>query len=354
MPRGARTTLFPNIYRDNHGHEIILTRRGREKRQRYNRKDYPNPSLGFLKNERERFIKALESAAAKTAPGTLRAGVTDYLAQLPAGQMKRDRERELAPWVAVWGDWQRSRLTPSIVRGQLAQWQTEGFAPSTLNHRRQALKSLYKALDGPTAPTPCDDVKKAIERQEIRRVPYVAVVAILRRVTPSATGARIKVIARTGLPHAQIARLKSTDVDLKAREISVTPRRKGGGTKARTLGLTYAAVRAFKLMARYKAWGAFSRHSLYKSFHLAVRKAIQHWPKEKGPWPAPANIRPYDLRHAFGSEVYRRTRDLRATAELLLHANLGTTARYAESAVSDTAIAARDAMDRRVPRKVPR
>lgn len=345
MPRKWRKKRFTNIYEDNHGFEILLTRKGREKRKRYNRKDYPNPSLGFLKNERERFIKALTEAAAKTAPGTLRADAAAYLKTLPATRMTQVREAELKAWVTAWGDWRRDQLTPQIVRGQLSQWQTEGRAPSTLNHRRQALRSLYKALDGPSAPTPCDDVKKAVERREVRAVPRVAVLAILRRVQPNKTGARIKVIARTGFPHATIARIKPSDVDLKARTIHVTPRRKGAGTAARTIPLTHAAVRAFRLMARAEAWGPFSTSSLHKAFRLAVTKAIEKWPKEKGPWPAQPDIRPYDLRHAFGTELYRRTRDLRATAELLLHADMTMAARYAEAAVSATASAARDAMD---------
>lgn len=342
MPRTYRKTIFTNIYEDDSGYEIIVTRKGRTNPPAR----YQKPkTLNFLKAERERLIYDLEQHAARTAPGTLRGDVETYLKTLPKSRMKQVREAELQAWIREWGDWQREQITPQIVRGQLAQWQTEGRAASTINHRRQALRSLYKTLDGPDAKTPCDDVKKAIERREIRAIPLVAVLAILRRVRPTANGARIKVIARTGLPHAQIARLTPSDVDVNARTVHVTPRRKGAGTKARTLPLTHAAVRAFHLMARHAAWGLFSASSLHKAFRAAVTRAIEHWPKEKGPWPARKDIRPYDLRHAFGTEVYRRTRDLRATAELLLHADMSMTARYAEAAVSATASAARDAMD---------
>jgi site-specific recombinase XerC len=152
----------------------------------------------------------------------------------------------------------------------------------------------------------------------------------------------LKVLARTGLPQAQIAALQPHHLDLEAREITVTPRHKGRGVAARTLPITHKAVRAFKEFQREKAFGTFSRHSMWRMFQQAVEAAKASW---KGRWPAAERLRPYDLRHAFATELYKRTRDLRATAELLLHADMTMTARYAEAAVSHTAQAARDAMD---------
>lgn len=344
MPREWRKRLDESIYEDNHGWEIIVRRNGKTGRKRVNKKKHGHHTLGQLRAIRTTLIDDLKTYKVTRGRGSLHGDVAAYLATLPAGRMKNDRANELNAWVAIYGKWPRKQITSQIVRGQLAQWQTEGRAASTLNHRRQALKSLYRALDGPEAPTPCDHVPKAVERREIRNVPPVVVAAILRRVPNTQNGARIKVIARTGLPHAQLGRVKPSDIDSKHRTLHVTPRRKGAGTKARTIPITHAAVRAFALMARHEAWGPFSNSSLHKVFQQAVQDAKKHWPKGKR-WPAPATIRPYDLRHAFLTEVYRRTRDLRATAELGLHANMTMTARYAEAAVSATAAAARDLMD---------
>lgn len=348
MPRTWRKKVAKNIFEDDSGYEIIIQRHGRKNPPARYKKD---TTLGFLKSERDRLLDDLTKKAERFAPGTLHADTEAYLKTLPKGRMKADRTNELAPWLITWGPWQRDKITSQIVRGQLAQWESDGLAPSTINHRRQALRSLYRALDGLDAKTPCDDVHKLTERRTIRDLPQAVVVAILRRLPKTKNGARIKVIARTGLPHATLGRLEASDFHPKQRTLHVAPRRKGKGTKARTLPLTHAAVRAFKLMARYEAWGPFSNSSLHKVFQRAVKEARAKWPKGK-PWPAPAKIRPYDLRHAFGTEVYRRTKDLRATAELMLHANMTMTARYAEAAVSDTAAAARDAMDRKMsPRR---
>jgi len=49
----------------------------------------------------------------------------------------------------------------------------------------------------------------------------------------------------------------------------------------------------------------------------------------------PPRCHPYDLRHSFGSEMYRQTGDIRAVAELLQHATLDMTKRYTKGAVSE-------------------
>jgi integrase len=46
-------------------------------------------------------------------------------------------------------------------------------------------------------------------------------------------------------------------------------------------------------------------------------------------------LRPYDLRHSFGSAVYAATGDLRAAQQLLGHASQRMTDRYTLSAVPE-------------------
>lgn len=332
------------IYEDNHGYEIIVQRKGQQHRERFDR-GTPKPTL---KAHRQRIIDDLVVRAAKSSPGTLAGDAARYLETIQPGRTRDDRENELQAWIAQYGATKRAQLTTQDVRVQLATWRAAGLKPSTLNHRRQALRSLYKTLDGPDAPTPCDHIPKYQEERIIRDVPRACVIAILRQLPRTKNGARIKVIARTGLPHVQVGKIQRADLRLTTRDVSITPRRKGAGAKARRVPLTHAAVRAFREFDRLDAYGPFSNSSLHKVFQQAVKDAIDKWP---GRWPGPTKIRPYDLRHAFLSEVYRRTKDLRATAELGLHASMTITARYAEAAVSDTASAARDAMDNMALRK---
>ena len=69
--------------------------------------------------------------------------------------------------------------------------------------------------------------------------------------------------------------------------------------------------------------GPFSTSSAWRSFQRACAKL------------GLAGLRPYDLRHSFGTAVYAATGDLRATQKLLGHASRATTDRYTLAAVPE-------------------
>lgn len=350
MPRTTRKTIVPNIYADNHGFEIIVSRNGREFRKRYTR----DKTVGWLKNELKLQVAKLQKKGARNGVGALAGDVTLYLKTLPEGRAKTDREQWLAAWLPTLGEFPRDRITPQMVSETMAGWlvgkkQDRRPGPSTLNHRRQALKDLYAALDGEDAPTPCDHIKRVKDHKEMRVVPRGVVLAILRQLEPCATTARLKVLARTGWPHTQIAKLLPHDIDYANRLVRVTGRKKGGGTKDILVPVTESACRALRLMARFEAWGTFSRHSMHKTFTLARGKAIAKWP---GIWPAPANLHPYDLRHAFIVLALERSGgNLLGVSKLALHSDVSMTAFYAGAAANPMALSVRDAMDRKVPSK---
>lgn len=334
MPRAKRRKLYKNIYADNHGYAIVVTYKG----QRVEKRFPAELTLQTLKTHRETLLYDL--AKASPIRGSLRADYEAYLLSLPAGRMKDNRERECRVWAKL-GPFPRASITADMIARELAHMK---FSASSKKKALTALKAVYR-FHGDTE-TPVDTIKRPREQHEIRGIPQSVVTMILRQLPRSKTRARLKVLARTGLPHAQIAALQPHHLDLERREVTVTPRRKGRGVPARTLPITHKAVRAFKEFQREEAWGPFSRHSMWRMFQEAVTAAKAAW---KGRWPAPEHLRPYDLRHAFATEVYRRSRDLRATAELLLHADMTMTARYAELAVTQTAQAARDLLE--VPRE---
>lgn len=346
MPRGKRTRLAKGIFRDNHGHAIIIKRAGR-----YVEKRYPaDKTVGWLKNERETELKKLLKKGPRGGVGTLSGDVAAFLKTLPEGRPKDDMAYWLHPWLAELGATPRHKITVQMVRETMAAWrvgkhQDKRPGVSTLNHRRHALIALYKSLDGHSAATPCDEVERATERREMRVVPRGVVLAILRQLPPCATTARLKVLARTGWPHAQIARLEPSDINLSTRLVRVTGRKKGGGTRDRLVPITEDACRALRLMARFDAWGPFSHHSMHKTFRLAMEKAKEHW---KGPWPAPANLHPYDLRHAFIALALERSGgNLLGVSQLALHSNVSMTAFYAGAAANPMALSVRDSLTRK-------
>lgn len=337
MPRGKRTRLAIGIYRDAIGHAIIVRRHSRRVEHRYPQ----DKALGWLKNERERLIATLDRKGPRGHNGTFAGDVATYLSTLPDGRSKQDRADWLRPWLEAFGTEPREAITAQRVRELMATWP---HGPSTLNHRRHALRAVFHLVD-PDAPTPVDRIPRIREHREVRVIPRAVVVAVLRQLPPGATAARLKLLARTGWPHAQISRLQPHDVNYQDRLVRIRGRRKGGGVTDRVIPITHAALRALRLFDRYAAWGAFDRHNTRKVFLQAVQQAQATWP---GIWPAPENFHPYDLRHAFISHALERSGgNLLATSWLALHSDVSMTAFYAGAAASPMALAVRDALDRK-------
>ena len=325
MPRGTRQRIATGIFRDSIGIAVIVSVNGKPHEYRCAH----DADVAELIKERLTLKKAgaLDVERESATADTFRADAATYLATL-TGRHKADADDILTHWVTAFGDRTRQSITALEIRQQLAQW--ADTAPSTRNHRRQALLSLYTALGGPSAPNPVREVPKVRERYDTpRSLPYSVITAILDQMGPTQTRARLSVMAYTGLPQAQIAQLTPADVDLKGKTVRVSPRRKGKGAHGRTLPLSHQAVQAFQDFAAADCWGDFSRSSMAKAFRNAVRNA-RATRKD-----IPASIRAYDLRHSFLTELYRRTGDIHAVSHLALHSTPAQTARYAQSAVKD-------------------
>jgi site-specific recombinase XerC len=341
LPRvGRRSTIEPGIYRDARGYEVTACLA----RVRASVRLPLNTPRTDLRIARGRLLEQLrQQAARRDPPGTLAADVRTYLSQLPAGRMKDDAAMLLAHWVAVLGDRPRAHLTPADIRTAMSAWLNAGKAAGTVNKRRTALLSLWTALDGPAAANPVREVRKLPEPQEARDIPPAALAAILAALpVRTAKGrwwrstAHLRVMATTGWPPRIIAQLTDADLHLDAPEpyAVVKPRAKGAGQAGKAVPLTPEAVDALRDFRTAQAWGEVPRNVLRLVFLRAVEKAKAQW---RGPWPVPAHVSPYWLRHAFGTRVLAASGDLAGTAEVMLHGSLASTQRYTRSAVSTRA-----------------
>ena len=97
--------------------------------------------------------------------------------------------------------------------------------------------------------------------------------------------------------------------------------------------MTRRGLEALARFAELDCWGTFSNASLNKSFQRACAKV------------GILGKRAYDLRHTFGTEMYRRTHDLLVVQQLMLHRSPETTHRYILGAVPDVLQRAIDAVD---------
>lgn len=292
--------------------------------------------------------------------GTLAADIPTYLATL-TGRRRKDEAAIAHHWiVSPLGPLRRDAIRRAQVKAQLAAWDAAGVAASTINHRLRVLRNVYRELDADDedAPNPTAGLRKLREPEpQIRAVPYDIIEAIIAYMAPRGraekgqshadTGnksrARARVMAWTGLPPAQLMKVRPQDVHWTAGTLDVTPRRKGKGTQAKTIPLLPQALEALKAFFAAGAQGTFSTSSFRQRWMGAQRRLVAEVRRQvaaDGGDPDAVQlppIRPYDLRHSFATEALKRSRNVVGVKELLLHAKLSTTERYIQGAVADAA-----------------
>lgn len=358
--KGPRKRLAEGIYKDDGG-IAARVRVGSGDTQLSREKRYPHGTDLKTIQRWQLTTRAslLGDLPAKAERGSLAAAVPGYLATL-TGRRKNDARALLQHWIDALGTQDRSLITRTQILAQLATWEEAGVAASSINHRLLELRALYRELDAnnPSAYNPTFDIRKRREPEAVpRAVPYDLIEAIIaympdrgRTLTPGATRstfshtkARARVMAFTGLPPAQVMKIQPGDVDWEAGTLRVTPRRKGKGMKARTVPLLPQAIEALKWFFACGATGPYSTSSFYKTWQTAQRRLVRELKRlavQQGQDPHAISlprIRPYDLRHSFGTEAVRRSSNLLGVQTLMLHARISTTERYLKSALDHSA-----------------
>lgn len=290
-------------------------------------------------------VEQLRKHKDRAGKGSFAADVQAYLAAVKAMPTYAEREQHLDHWLAALGpERPRASITSAEVRAVLQQWRLSGkrvtekatdatgtvsdtvkqvpLSESACNHRRTALMHFFTVLNGRSGSNPVKDVPKFREPDpEPRGVPFSELQKVFAVMPNSATRARVLVLAFTGLPPSTLMRLEPSAVHYDTATVTVPRRRKGKGTKTRTLPLTKEALQAFRLLTRFDAWGEFSRDALRHSLQRACRKA------------GIPVIRAYDLRHSFATAVYQQSGDIKAVQALLDHSDQKLTDRYTLGAV---------------------
>ncbi|HWB17017.1 MAG TPA: tyrosine-type recombinase/integrase [Vicinamibacterales bacterium] len=254
-----------------------------------------------------------------------------------------DRAYRIGQWRDALGARRaRASITSVEIRQQLELWRTakpKGLAHGSLNLRRTALMHLWTVLDGRSVPNPVRDVPRYDETPEPLRLPSLAqaqraVAAVGSHLTHCATRARLRVLLWTGWPAAQLMRLTSVDIDWTHDTATLTARRKGKGTRVRTLPLLPEAVDALRELQDAEAWGPFSTSSMHSALARACKTA------------GVPTFHPYALRHLFLTRLALASRDDRVVAELGMHADIRQARRYTEQSVDPRIRAALEAVQR--------
>src|SRR5687768_2503915 len=96
------------------------------------------PDTRAVKNwVEEQRVRARLGAVLPAHTTTFAADVRTYLAQVQTMPTYRYRRDDLQLWIDVFGPSRpRASITSSLIRAQLERWRAEGYAASTVNHRR--------------------------------------------------------------------------------------------------------------------------------------------------------------------------------------------------------------------------
>lgn len=257
--------------------------------------------------------------------GTFGADVTRYLTDYFTGKSGlKERKRHLKLWTEALG---KDTLRADVARDDIARvlngWRGAGLAADTCNKRRTALLALYHALDGRGGSNPVREIPKFRSPDPLPRgLAYDLIEKALGKMPLCKTQARLRVLAYTGMRAGQLMKLTPGHWDHKGHSLTVPGTDKGRGTKPYVVPLSKQAQDALKVFDGLECWGVFT-----------VAPMARMWKEAATAAKLPEGTVPYDLRHSFGTAIYRATGDLKVTKELLGHSAIRMSERYTLAAI---------------------
>lgn len=133
------------------------------------------------------------------------------------------------------------------------------------------------------------------------------------RAAASAAKIRCRVLAFTGLRPSELMRYRPEHWNRSTQTLVVYT---GKGGHTRTIPLSAPAADALADLEAAGAIGSFSTSSVRRAFVRAAARLGIH------------GVRPYDLRHRYGTALYRVAGDTRLVKDVLGHSDTPMTERY--------------------------
>lgn len=362
--------VAPHIYRTPHGWRVLVRVSGDLKSARFPRTTTLPELEAFVRKVKDEAntLHQERTEAEAVRRGTFAGDADRYLALKTTQAMPSysDREFQIKQWVKVFGRRPRPAITARDIDEQLQAFFNSGLSGSTVNKLRTALMSMWTRLDGRAAANPVKETREFPEAdEEPRGQSYELIKRILDAVTdrarpvkgqnrgrrakgglgalPSPSKAWLELMAWTGMTPAQIGRLTPQHFSI-AEGWYTTPRRKKGKQPRfpRPIirkPMTQDAKAAFSRLVELRLipHGPFThnqRSGLRNVWLRALAKAEKQMQEaRKDPKFRLPHVRLHDIRHSFGTALYKETRDLGLVGQMLDHSSPRMTRRYALGAV---------------------
>jgi len=314
--------------------------------------------------ERRELRRAVPGASLQA--GTFGADVQTYLHRWHADavhpETRKQRVWYLTLWAARFDGRRRHSIRTDEIADQLAYWRDHGLplkpmpdghrrrrtppthlAPATVAKVRQAIYQLYRVLDrGTGRANPVSEVELPPARPlEVRGVSMALVDAVFAHLPTGASRDRLALMAYAGLRPCEVMRITPHDFCDGVSPTLLVRTAKGG--HASTLPLLPEAATAVRQLLASHALGVFTSAPIGRILHSACARVTTA--QRLSP---PLHLRPYDLRHSFGSAVLGAA-DQRTAQAALRHASITTTHRYTLQAVPARVQTALKVIETRLP-----
>ena len=202
--------VAPGIYSVDNGSFRVAARVGDRKKGRSKEKRFPKKTaLRRMQAWQNDTRAALRRETLRPVLGTLAADVERYLEthQVKKLASRKTRVSDTRAWLTTFGHMRRDEITTDVLQRQIDEWLREGVAAWTVRHRINALRQVYKVLDGDGGYNPVLDVDAPSKPRAIpRALDYDTIRTTFNQMEPSATKGFLMVMAFCGFRPSEIRR----------------------------------------------------------------------------------------------------------------------------------------------------
>ena len=229
-----------------------------------------------------------------------------------------------------------STVTYVEVAQYVEHLQAQGLAAKTINCRLSAVRQFYDFLKQDYLPHLVNPIRERSFLKEPHPLPCPASEEELSEFFAQIHSVRDRalclILLRSGLRVAEVVSLEVQDVDLRRQTLLV---REGKGRRGRLVYLSNDTITALQECLRSRSWRRESKlfvseKGQNKGRSLSIRgvqKRIQTYARRAG-----VTLSGHRLRHSFATQLLNQGVRLVALQELLGHAQIATTQRYARLA----------------------
>ena len=334
------SVLAPGIYRMDNGTFRVIARVGdRKTGPRPKEKRFPaGTAVRTMKRWQEDQRAELRRQDLRPVLGTVAADVERYLEKPEAKRLASYKTRlsDTRAWCNKFGHMRRDQITSEMLQEQIDGWGKTGVAAWTIRHRINAIRQVYKVLDGEGVDNPVLCVKAPSKPRPIpRAIDYDTIRTTFNQMEPSPTKGFLMIVAFFGFRPEEIRRTEPWMVHLDA-DMPDVIRNTAKGGDVTVVPLSAEGVLAWRMFVEH---GGFDKRPELTD-RLGRPSRTRTFPNANRDWKAAmvrAGFDPtrcYDLVHSYCTQLLLHGGgDVALVQKARGHRDIRTTLAYTQVAV---------------------